>query len=91
MPTVSKPTRTSPRLLTSQRWEAVAAAQLRDELTLAARRADDWAIGEEMHRPAVADQLTELLATARRAGISLRVRPIGITRDGQIGLIQKAA
>ncbi len=57
-----------------------------EAVELATRRADDWAFGEEMHRTAVADQLTELLATARRAGISLQVPPIGMTRDGQIGL-----
>lgn len=53
-----------------------------------ARRAEDWAFGEEAHRSALADQLTELLATARRAGIRLNVVPVGMTRDGQIGLIR---
>lgn len=56
-----------------------------------ARRAGDWAFSEEMYRGAVQNQLTELLATARRAGICLNVRPIGMTIDGQIGLIQQAA
>ncbi len=92
-----------PRLI--RRWDALAAEQLRDELTRVsaerdalaarveaaeqtARRAEYWAFGEEMHRSALADQLTELLAAARRAGIRLNVAPVGMTRDGQIGLIR---
>ena len=87
-----------------RRWDALAAEQLRAELTRisaerdalldrvekaeqVARWADSHAFAEETHRCALQDQLDELLDTARRAGISLRVRPIGMTRDGQIGLM----
>lgn len=61
------------------------------ELERECSSAHDYAWSEEVHRGALSDQLNDLLETARRAGISLRVRPIGMTRNGQIGLIQKAA
>lgn len=49
-------------------------------------RASCYAFGEEMHRAAIQDQIAELLLIARRAGISLRVPPVGMTRGGMIGL-----
>ena len=45
---------------------------------------------ESNYRGVLSDQLDDLLATARRAGITLNVRPIGLTIDGQIGLVRGA-
>lgn len=63
------------------------AAKLEGQLA----EAEDWAEAELRFRSAVQGQMDELLATARRAGICLNVRPIGMTRDCQIGLIEQAA
>jgi len=74
--------------VSAERDALIARAERAEE---AAARADDWAFGEHTHRTAMQDQVGDLLATARRAGITLNVRPIGMTKSGQIGLVQVPA
>ena len=99
--TAALPTRTRRRwdaLAADQlRAELARVSDERDALAARVEKAEHEAASayndahsESNYRGVLSDQLDDLLATARRAGITLNVRPIGLTIDGQIGLVRGA-